>query len=81
MIEHDLRLAESATVAHGTLACPRCDAPLALAGPAAAGDPIECPFCAHGGTLGGFVSLAVPTRPARVVVRTFLPPATENQHG
>ena len=54
----------------GTLACPRCDAPVALApGPASPADPLACPFCSHGGALRDFLSLEEPTRPTRVVVR------------
>ena len=54
----------------GTLACPRCDAPVALApGPAAVGDPLGCPFCHHAGSVRDFLSLAAPSRPARVAVR------------
>jgi hypothetical protein len=63
-------------LASGTLACPACDAPVALGaerlGPAA---PIACPFCRHGGPLRDFLSLAAPTRPARVEVRVRVPPA------
>jgi hypothetical protein len=46
-------------VAAGSLACGRCDAPVAL----------TCPFCAHAAPVRDFLSLADPTRPARVVVR------------
>jgi hypothetical protein len=54
----------------GTLACPRCDAPVALAaGPAAVGDPLGCPYCHHAGSVRDFLSLAAPSRPARVAVR------------
>jgi len=57
-------------LALGTLACARCDAPVAPTersmSPA---DPLECPYCAHRGTVRDFLSLAPPTRPARVVVR------------
>ena len=53
----------------GTLACPRCDAPVALAGPAAVGDALGCPYCHHTGDVRDFLSLAAPTRPARVAVR------------
>jgi hypothetical protein len=54
----------------GTLACPRCDAPVALAAAGASpADPLACPFCSHGGALRDFLSLAEPTRPARVELR------------
>jgi hypothetical protein len=54
----------------GTLACPRCDAPVALApGPTAVGAALGCPFCHHTGSVRDFLSLAAPTRPARVEVR------------
>jgi hypothetical protein len=53
----------------GTLACPRCDAPVALAGAASPAEPLACPFCSHGGALRDFLSLAEPTRPTRVEVR------------
>jgi hypothetical protein len=32
-------------------------------------DALDCPFCAHGGRVRDFLSLAAPTRPARVEVR------------
>jgi hypothetical protein len=54
----------------GTLACPTCDAPVALAmrfaGPA---DPLGCPYCDHAGAVRDFLSLEAPSRPARVAVR------------
>jgi hypothetical protein len=54
----------------GTLACPRCDAPVALGpGPAAVDDPLACPYCRHSGAVREFLSLAAPARPARVAVR------------
>jgi hypothetical protein len=59
-------------LATGTLACPRCDAPVSLAGPAAPGDTLLCPYCDHGAALRDFLSLAEPTRPARVAVRVVL---------
>ena len=53
-----------------TLACPRCDAPVALAGRAVTfSQALECPFCRHPAPLRDFLSLATPTRPARVEVR------------
>ena len=54
----------------GTFACPRCDAPVALAGgPLTPGDAVGCPFCGHAGPARDFLSLSQPTRPARVAVR------------
>jgi hypothetical protein len=64
----------SARLGTGTLACPRCDAPVALA--AGVHAPVEalwCPFCRHGATVRDFLSLAAPSRPARVAVRVSLP--------
>jgi hypothetical protein len=69
----ELRIARSQTVATGTLACPRCDAPVALAGPASPADSIGCPFCSHGAPVREFLSLAPPPRPARVEVTVRLP--------
>jgi hypothetical protein len=63
--------ARSSRVATGTLACPRCDAPVAPARPLSPADRIACPFCTHAGAAREFLSLARPTRPARVVVRLY----------
>lgn len=63
------RTTRSTRVATGTLACPRCDAPVALAGPVAPDEPLACPYCAHAGAVRDFLSLAPPSRPARVTVR------------
>jgi hypothetical protein len=53
----------------GTLACPRCDAPVALgAGAHSPAEPLWCPYCRHGARLRDFLSLSVPSRPARVGV-------------
>ncbi len=60
---------DPATLGHGTLACPRCDAPVALPAPSSPGRATTCPYCAHAGSLGSFVSLRAPTRPTRVVIR------------
>jgi hypothetical protein len=64
--------ARSTELATGTLACPRCDAPVAPARPLSPGERIECPFCAHAGAVREFLSLEPPTRPARVVVRVYV---------
>jgi len=59
-------------LAEGTLACPSCDAPVAPAGPVTPAAPLACPYCAHAGAVRDFLSLAEPTRPARVQVRIVL---------
>jgi len=67
--EEERRVTRSTRIATGTLACPRCDAPVAPAAPLAPSDGLVCPFCLHSGAVRDFLSLAAPTRPARVVVR------------
>jgi hypothetical protein len=63
-------VARTGHLASGTLACPRCDAPVALGASAAApADPLGCPYCDHTAAVRDFLSLASPTRPARVAVR------------
>ena len=63
-------VARTGHLASGTLACPRCDAPVALgAGAAAPAGPLGCPYCDHTAAVRDFLSLASPTRPARVAVR------------
>jgi hypothetical protein len=66
--EHELRIARTRQLASGTLACPECDAPIALAGPVTPRDRLLCPYCWHAGPTRDFLSLEPPTRPARVVV-------------
>ena len=62
--------ARSRRLGTGTLACPQCDAPVALvSGRMSPAAPLACPFCGHGGPVRDFLSLAVPARPARVEVR------------
>lgn len=60
---------QSGRLGAGTLACRRCDAPVAI-GPGRRSPRAEltCPYCSHSGPLRDFLSLAAPTRPARVVV-------------
>jgi hypothetical protein len=68
----DHRTARSGHLATGTLACPLCDAPVALgAGHASPADPLACPFCDHSATVRDFLSLTGPARPARVAVRVI----------
>jgi hypothetical protein len=71
--EEERKTSRSWTMAIGTLACPACDAPVAPTGPLAPAQPLSCPFCAHAGHVRDFLSLAVPSRPARVVVRVVPP--------
>jgi hypothetical protein len=69
-VRADDLVARTGHLASGTLACPRCDAPVALgAGAAAPADPLGCPYCDHTAAVRDFLSLASPTRPARVAVR------------
>jgi hypothetical protein len=64
------------TLGTGTLACPDCDAPVALGDePKRPHDALSCPFCGCAGALRDFLSLAAPTRPARVEIRLVLNPA------
>jgi hypothetical protein len=66
---HELRSSRRpGLVAIGTLACPDCDAPVLPDGPVAPTEPLRCPFCAHDGVVRDFLSLAPPSRPARVEV-------------
>jgi hypothetical protein len=67
------RRSRGALLGEGTLACPRCDVPVALDGPAAPSHALDCPYCGHDGAVRDFLSLAAPSRPARVVVRVVLP--------
>jgi uncharacterized paraquat-inducible protein A len=67
------RRTRSTRIATGTLACPRCDAPVALAGPVSPAEQIGCPFCSHAGRVHEFLSLEPPSRPARVEVTVRLP--------
>jgi hypothetical protein len=66
------RRTRSHAVASGTLACPLCDAPVAVAGGVAPASRLGCPFCGHAAAARDFLSLAPPVRPARVVVRAVL---------
>jgi hypothetical protein len=58
----------------GTLACDRCDAPIDPGGePISLGQSLTCPFCRRRRPARDFLSLASPTRPARVAVRISRP--------
>jgi hypothetical protein len=71
---HEDRKAAQGHLATGTLACPRCDAPVAPgAGHVSPADALGCPYCGHAAPVRDFLSLSQPTRPARVVVRVVRP--------
>jgi hypothetical protein len=71
---HEIRPARTTVLATGTLACPRCDAPVAPgARPLRPAEALACPYCDHGGPVRDFLSLGAPSRPARVVVRVAVP--------
>jgi len=64
------RAARSDRIADATLACARCDAPVAIGpGRLTMSDTLTCPFCGHQAAIRDFVSLALPTRATRIVVR------------
>jgi hypothetical protein len=68
--EQERRTSRSGRLGTGTLACGRCDAPVALGdGPVSPADSISCPFCDHRARVRDFLSLDQPARPARVEVR------------
>jgi hypothetical protein len=68
-VEEQRRRAATTRVASGSLACPRCDAPVLPAGPVAPTATLGCPYCDHTGAARDFLSLSEPQRPARVEVR------------
>jgi hypothetical protein len=68
------RAIRSDRVCEGTLACAHCDAPVSPGeATLSLGDLLSCPFCGYAGPVRDFLSLAAPTRPARVIVRLSLP--------
>ena len=68
-VDADPRAGTVSTLGTGTLACPDCDAPIFIAGPRRPHDALSCAYCGHAGALRDFLSLAPPSRPARVEVR------------
>ena len=68
-IEQERSVTRSWRMATGTLACPRCDAPVFPLGALAPAAPLGCPFCEHRGAVRDFLTLEPPARPARVEVR------------
>jgi hypothetical protein len=75
VVHEEQRLAIAARLLQATLACSACDAPVAPGPqPLLLTDPLSCPYCRHVAPARDFLSLATPTRPARVIVRVGLPP-------
>jgi hypothetical protein len=71
--DEERRTAPAGRLGVGTLACRRCDAPVALAASAMSpADALTCPFCDWRAPVRDFLSLATPTRPARVEIRVSL---------
>ena len=71
----EIRRVERSTVfATGTLACPSCDAPVAVPGRLTPAHDLTCPYCAHDGVVRDFLTLGEPSRPTRVQVRVVAGP-------
>ena len=72
VFEEEQHSTRSGILASGTLACARCDAPVAPGPtPLSLSHTIVCPFCQAAGPVHEFLSLGS-ARPARVVVRVAL---------
>lgn len=72
--EERRKATRSGVLATGTLACHGCDAPIDPGGnPVSLTDRLTCPFCDARGPARDFLSLALPTRPARVILRVAFP--------
>ncbi len=71
--EEQRRATRSGCLSTGTLACARCDAPVAIGDdPVSLADQLTCPYCSNRAPVRDFLSLATPTRPTRVLVRVRL---------
>lgn len=69
-VQEEQRRARTNLLAVGTIACPHCDAPVALpAQPLTPVDVLGCPYCEHVAPVREFLSLEAPSRPTRVAVR------------
>jgi hypothetical protein len=71
-VDADPRAGRVQSLGTGTLACPDCDVPVLIAGTLRPHDPLGCGYCGRSGALRDFLSLAAPTRPARVEIRLTL---------
>jgi uncharacterized paraquat-inducible protein A len=69
-VQEEQRRARTNLLAVGTIACPHCDAPVALPRQRLTPlDVLSCPYCDHRAPLRDFLSLDAPSRPTRVAVR------------
>lgn len=79
-VEEERRLAHTSRLAVGTLACPGCDAPVALTGaPLTPGDRLDCSFCGHAAAVRDFLTLGEPSRHTHVEVRVVGPGAASGR--
>jgi len=72
-VEEERRLTRTSRLAAGTLACPQCDAPVALTGVLTPTDALACSFCEHAGTVRDFLTLGEPSRHTHIEVRVVSP--------
>ena len=73
-LEERREATRSGVLGTGTLACRRCDVPIDPGtSPLLLTELLACPFCDARGPVRDFLSLAIPTRAARVVVRVAFP--------
>jgi hypothetical protein len=75
-VDHEMEIRRDQRMrrlAAATLACPACDAPVALGrSPVTPRDALACPFCDHGAPVRDFLAFGDPSRPARVDLRVVL---------
>lgn len=73
-VEEERRLTQASRLAAGTLACPGCDAPVALTQtPLTPPEPLACSFCGHVAAVRDFLILGEPSRQTHVEVRVVGP--------
>jgi hypothetical protein len=68
--EERRRSVSAGWLCEATLACPSCDAPVAVGQrPLIPADELSCPYCDRQGSARDFLTLGAPSRPARVHLR------------
>ena len=72
-VDEERRPARTSRLAQGTLACPQCDAPVALTGLLTPTDSLACSFCEHTAAVRDFLTLGEPSRHTHVEVRVMSP--------